>query len=195
MLFVEAHLCSQFNRMAFSFLLTKELLLTENSRRHSHITTGGFMGVPQCFLGSWYTNFSFCCEINVFNLFVSPCPGYVPHQSWSLPPAKDKFIYVLQQRSPNVFNRGPFKQQFEGRTAWAKWLFRDMLHSTKSTSFSQIYYFFIVDKTASRAGFCPRAVVWRPLFYRTSHRPVFKHRSHVNNSEPQWRARGVGGDI
>jgi len=50
------------------------------------------------------------------------------------------------------------------------WLFRDMLHSTKSTNFSYKYYFFIIDKISSRAGWnafasrtwSARAVVWRP---------------------------------
>ena len=36
-------------------------------------------------------------------------------------------------------------------------------HSTKSTNFSWLYYFFIIDKMPSRAGFGPRAVVWRLL--------------------------------
>jgi len=31
-------------------------------------------------------------------------------------------------------------------------LFQDMLHSTKSVNFSQIYYFFIIVKMSSRAG-------------------------------------------
>jgi len=46
-----------------------------------------------------------------------------------------------------------------------------MLQSIKSTNVSQTYYIFIIDKMslppyamASRAGFGPRDVVWRPLF-------------------------------
>ena len=48
------------------------------------------------------------------------------------------------------------------------WFFRDMLHSTKSTNFSRIYLFYIIDKIAARAGFGPRAVVRRPLGYRNT---------------------------
>jgi len=60
-------------------------------------------------------------------------------------------------------------QQFEGRTSYVTRLFRDMLHSTKATDFSLIY-FFIIDEMSSRwyemalrAGFGPSAVVWRRL--------------------------------
>ena len=37
-----------------------------------------------------------------------------------------------------------------------------MLYSTKSTNVSQIYYFFIIDEMASRAGFGPLAVFETP---------------------------------
>jgi len=40
-------------------------------------------------------------------------------------------------------------------------IFRDMLHSTKSTNFSLPSYRLITDKVTLRAGFA--AVVWRPL--------------------------------
>ena len=47
-----------------------------------------------------------------------------------------------------------------------------MLHSTKSTNFCQLYCFSLLakcrrgpDEMASRAGFGPRAAVWRTLSY------------------------------
>ena len=43
-------------------------------------------------------------------------------------------------------------QQFEGRTSHVMWLFHDMLHSTKPTNFSQMYFFFNIDKMALRDG-------------------------------------------
>ena len=62
-------------------------------------------------------------------------------------------IDAVRQEFPSLFARGPHKllhieqlQQFEGQTSYVVWLFRDMLHSTKSTNVSQIYYFFIVEK-------------------------------------------------
>ena len=55
----------------------------------------------------------------------------------------------------------------ENRTSYVMWLFRDMLHSTKSANVSQKLYFFITDKMSarpgelsSRAGFGSQAVVW-----------------------------------
>jgi len=45
----------------------------------------------------------------------------------------------LKQGIHKLFVRGPLKdipQQFEGRTSWVIWLFRDMLHSAKLTHFS-----------------------------------------------------------
>jgi len=43
-------------------------------------------------------------------------------------------------------------QQFEGRTSYAMWLFPHMLTFTKSTNFSEIYYFFNIDKIALQPG-------------------------------------------
>ena len=51
-------------------------------------------------------------------------------------------------------------QQFEGRISYVMWLFRDMLHSTKSTNVLYIYYFFIIDKMPLRpCGMTSKAVV------------------------------------
>ena len=46
-------------------------------------------------------------------------------------------------------------------------VFGYMLHTNNPTNFSNIYYFFIIEKSgldgrASRARFGPRVVVWRP---------------------------------
>jgi len=43
-------------------------------------------------------------------------------------------------------------QQFEGQTSCVMWFFRDMLHSTKSTYFTQIYYIFIYGKMCFASG-------------------------------------------
>jgi len=60
-------------------------------------------------------------------------------------------------------------QQFEGRTSFVMWLFREMLLATRSTNVSKTCYFFISDKLSSqlcertsRTKCGPRKLVWRP---------------------------------
>jgi len=91
-------------------------------------------------------------------------------------------LHSLYQGSSNFFCQRTTKaitQQFEGRTSCATTLFRDMLHSTKSTNFRMhiIFKFFTKylcvrmkwlfgpDETPSRAGFGPRTVFWKPLIF------------------------------
>jgi len=60
-------------------------------------------------------------------------------------------LYCLEHGSPNFFVRGPHKaitQLFGG--GYVMWMFQDMLHSTKSTNFSKIYYFYIIVKMSWR---------------------------------------------
>jgi len=64
------------------------------------------------------------------------------------------------------------KVSSEGRTSYVMSLFRGMLHIAISISFCKLILFPLLttclcgqDKMASRAGFGPWAVVWRPLLY------------------------------
>ena len=109
---------------------------------------------------------------------------------------------TFEQRSPNFFYPRATQvitQQCVCRTSYVMWLFRDMLHSTKSKRFSSID-FFIMYKTyspagfgrrsavwemTSRAGYGPRAVVWRPLLERMRSRNGKNGKSHMLQGHQQ----------
>ena len=84
---------------------------------------------------------------------------------------------LLQKGSANFFIRGPHKLiHNNSRAGHLTQCDRfGICYSIKSTSFSQIYYFFIFDKISSwdgwnalRAGFGPRVVVWRAFLTRSA---------------------------
>jgi len=54
------------------------------------------------------------------------------------PPEQRLLVEALYQGSTNFFIRGPHDllHKFEGRTSYVMWLFRDMLHFTKSRNSS-----------------------------------------------------------
>ena len=62
-----------------------------------------------------------------------------------------RFSNTFKQVSPNIFVLGHISF-YKVRTFYVMWLFRDLLHSTKSTRSSKTI-FFIIDKTSSQAGF------------------------------------------
>jgi len=86
------------------------------------------------------------------------------------------FGFQLHQGSPKFLSEGHTSYYAIVRAPLIlRHVIRYMLHSTKSTHFSYRFCFFVIDKMylwpdemASRAGFGPRAVVWRSLIYTNS---------------------------
>jgi len=79
--------------------------------------------------------------------------------------------YDVEQGLQTFLSKGhiSYYTTVRGLNILCNWFFRDMLHSTKSINFLEIYYFFIIHKMCLPArwnGFAgriwPRAVVWRP---------------------------------
>jgi len=71
-----------------------------------------------------------------------------------------RFSSTLKQVTPSIFVWGPHKL-LQGLD-----ILRNVIVSVYATFYQIkvfVKIFFIIDKTSSRAGFGPRAVVWRPL--------------------------------
>ena len=78
-----------------------------------------------------------------------------------------KFRFVLHQRSPNFLSEGHkllHNSSRAGHLTWCDCFEICHILLNQHVFLKHVYYFFILHKIASRAGFCPRAVVWWPSF-------------------------------